>query len=341
MGTSQGRAPQLVPRQNSQQFEDDNPHTSNAPDIFTRSAETNDEGNIVQLDREDATTRCQIGRKVAEGSFSVMFAATWLSNQKEVAIKFSTAQKLIPIVIQEPRKCNSPQIRDEYRAYRALSGCVGDGIPNVYFFGWLHLHNVLVIDLLGLSLGDLFDGCGRTFTFKTVAMIATQLLKTFQQVHEKGWIYRDVKPDNSLVGKPSYRSANTVHVIGLGIAKLYRDPKTLQHVPHRNCRSLAGTLRYISLKAHQGHEQSRRDDLKALGNQNIKAATKEEKSAKIREKKQTTSTTKLCEGFPSVEEYFNYVRKLDFKDTPDYEYLRGHFSSALRDIDDANNGTYY
>jgi hypothetical protein len=88
MGTSQGRAPQLVPRQNSQQFEDDDPHTSDAPDIFTRSAGTNDEGNIVQLDREDATTRCQIGRKVAEGSFGVVFAATWLSDQKEVAIKF-------------------------------------------------------------------------------------------------------------------------------------------------------------------------------------------------------------------------------------------------------------
>ena len=177
-------------------------------------------------------------------------------------------------------------------------------------------------------------------------------MKTFQQVHEKGWIYRDVKPDNFLVGKPGSRLANTVHVVDLGMAKLYRDPKTLQHVPHRNGRSLAGTLRYMSLKAHQGHEQSRRDDLEALGNvfiyflrgklpwQNIKAATKEEKSAKIREKKQTTSTTELCEGFPAVEEYFNYVRKLDFEDTPDYEYLRGHFSSALRDMDDANNGTY-
>jgi hypothetical protein len=54
---------------------------------------------------------------------------------------------------------------------------VKDGIPNVYFFGHLHLHNVLVIDLLGLSLEELFDGCGRTFTFKTVAMIATQLVR--------------------------------------------------------------------------------------------------------------------------------------------------------------------
>jgi casein kinase 1 len=165
-------------------------------------------------------------------------------------------------------------------------------------------------------------------------------------------IYRDVKPDNFLVGRPGSSSANTVHVIDLGMVKLYRDPKTLQHVPHRNGRSPAGTLRYMSLKAHQGQEQSRRDDLEALGNvfiyflrgqlpwQNIKAATKEEKSAKIREKKQATAITELCEGYPMVKEYFTYVRELGFEATPDYDYLRELFSSARSDMGGADDGAY-
>jgi hypothetical protein len=53
---------------------------------------------------------------------------------------------------------------------------VEDGIPSVYFFSQLYLQNVLVIDLLGPSLEDLFDGYGRKFTPKTVAMIGTQLV---------------------------------------------------------------------------------------------------------------------------------------------------------------------
>jgi casein kinase 1 len=50
------------------------------------------------------------------------------------------------------------------------------GIPNVYYFGQEGLHNILVIDLLGPSLEDLFDHCGRRFSIKTVVMVAKQMV---------------------------------------------------------------------------------------------------------------------------------------------------------------------
>jgi len=50
------------------------------------------------------------------------------------------------------------------------------GIPNVYYFGQEGLHNILVIDLLGPSLEDLFDSCGRKFSIKTVVMVAKQMV---------------------------------------------------------------------------------------------------------------------------------------------------------------------
>ena len=50
------------------------------------------------------------------------------------------------------------------------------GVPQVHHFGQEGLHNVLVIDLLGPNLEDLFDMCGRKFTIKTVCMAAKQMV---------------------------------------------------------------------------------------------------------------------------------------------------------------------
>ena len=51
------------------------------------------------------------------------------------------------------------------------------GVPQVYYFGQEGLHNILVIDLLGPSLEDLFDMCGRKFSTKTVCMTAKQMVR--------------------------------------------------------------------------------------------------------------------------------------------------------------------
>ncbi|KAJ7284580.1 kinase-like protein [Mycena rebaudengoi] len=247
-----------------------------------------------------------------------------------------------PVAIKfEPRKSDAPQLRDEFRSYRTLNGT--PGVPQVHHFGQEGLHNVLVIDLLGPNLEDLFDMCGRKFTVKTVCMAAKQMVTRVQAIHEKSLIYRDIKPDNFLIGVPGTKNANTIHVIDFGMAKHYRDPKTKVHIPYRERKSLSGTARYMSINTHLGREQSRRDDLESLGHvfmyflrgglpwQGLRAATNKQKYEKIGEKKQTTPIVELCEGFP--EEfgiYMNYVRKLGFEETPDYDFLRELFSKVMK-----------
>ncbi len=133
------------------------------------------------------------------------------------------------------------------------------------------------------------------------------------------------------------------------MAKRFRDPKTGEHIPYKDGKSLTGTARYASIYTHLGigiiiHnlEQSRRDDLEALGYvllyfcrgelpwQGMRAKTKKEKYQKIMDKKIATTPDEICKNYP--EEfiiYFQYCRGLQFEEKPDYNYVRSLFKIII------------
>lgn len=198
----------------------------------------------------------------------------------------------------------------------------------------------MVLDLLGPSLEDLFNYCGRRFQLKTVLMLADQLLSRLEYVHTKSFIHRDVKPDNFLIGLGKRQSV--IHIIDFGLAKKYRDPRSHQHIPYRENKNLTGTARYASINTHIGIEQSRRDDLESLGYvlmyfirgslpwQGLKANTKKQKYERIMDRKMSTSTEQLCKGYATeFRSYFEYCRSLRFEDRPDYAYLKRLFKELF------------
>lgn len=68
-----------------------------------------------------------------------------------------------------------PQLEYEARVYKTLAG--GVGIPFVRWYGREGDFNVLVMDLLGPSMEDLFNYCKRRFSLKTVLLLADQLVR--------------------------------------------------------------------------------------------------------------------------------------------------------------------
>ncbi|KAK6161288.1 hypothetical protein DH2020_004669 [Rehmannia glutinosa] len=236
-------------------------------------------------------------------------------------------------VKMESVKTKHPQLYYESKLYMLLQG--GTGIPHLKWYGVEGEHNAMVIDLLGPSLEDLFNYCNRKFTLKTVLMLADQLINRVEYVHSRGFLHRDIKPDNFLMGLG--RKANQVYIIDFGLAKKYRDLQTHKHIPYRENKNLTGTARYASVNTHLGVEQSRRDDLESLGYvmmyflrgslpwQGLKAGTKKQKYDKISEKKmltpieQPTGKITLNPG-PSAERA---------EKTPVKQEVRDRFSGAV------------
>ncbi|XP_075500832.1 casein kinase 1-like protein 10 isoform X1 [Primulina tabacum] len=264
----------------------------------------------------------KLGRKIGSGSFGELYLGVNIQTGEEVGIKLESV------------KTKHPQLHYESKIYTHLQG--GTGIPNLKWFGVEAEYNVMVIDLLGPSLEDLFNYCNRKLSLKTVLMLADQLINRVEYMHSKGFLHRDIKPDNFLMGLG--RKANQVYVIDYGLAKKYRDLQTHKHVPYRENKNLTGTARYASVNTHLGVEQSRRDDLESLGYvlmyflrgslpwQGLKAGTKKQKYDKISEKKMLTPIEMLCKSYPSeFISYFHYCRSLRFEDKPDYSYLKRLF----------------
>ena len=279
----------------------------------------------------------RLEKRIGSGAFGEIYLARHITTKQKFACKV------------EPVSTKHPQLKYEERVYNYLKG--GKGIPAVHFYGEVGDYYCMVIELLGRSLEDLFQYCGNVFSLKTVLMLGDQMLQRIEFVHNNSFLHRDIKPDNFLMGYG--KSSHILYIIDFGLAKRFIDPKTGEHIPYRDGKSLTGTARYASLNTHIGQEQARRDDIESIAFvmiyflkgslpwQGVSGKDKDEKYKKIKEKKIDTRITELSKGLPpQFLKFFELVRNIGFEDAPDYIALRTLLAEIFTEHEYQNDFEY-
>ena len=251
-------------------------------------------------------------KKLGEGSFGSVYKAIY--DDEYYALKLEDISQDYDLLENEAT---------------VLSYLQGPHIPKFESYSKDRGYNILVMELLGDSLDNLFIKLGQ-FSVKTTAMLGYQMIKILKYIHDKHIIHRDIKPDNFAMGRNE--SNGTLFLIDFGLAKKFRSSRTFKQYPLTKRKSLTGTARYASINALQGYEQSRRDDLESAGYvmmyllrgdlpwQNIKIKGKHDKYAKICNKKKEVSSQELGKNFPvEFSEILEYFKNLGYTEDPNYE----------------------
>ena len=262
-------------------------------------------------------------KKLGEGSFGKVYKAEY--NGEYYALKFESRSRTKSLLEMEST---------------VMAYLQGPNIPYIKSFGYSGDYNLLVMQYMDKSLEDILH-IRKTFSIKTTAMIGFQLIGVLHFIHDKNFIHRDVKPDNCVMGSEELNE--NLYLIDFGLAKKYRSSRTLKQYPMTRKKKLTGTARYASIHALEGYEQSRRDDMEAVGYvmayllrgglpwQGLKIKTKENKYKNILEKKKKISSEELFKGFPGeFAEILDNVKKLEYLEEPEYEMLRNKLLSLCK-----------
>ena len=258
------------------------------------------------------------------GSFGAVYKGINIKNGENVAIKIEEWKKTGDLL--------------EGEAY-FLFNLKGNGVPEVKSFGRFGKYKILVETLLGDSLDEISNKINKNFSLKDICMIGIQLIERLEYIHSKYIVHRDIKPENLLVDKKTKR---IIYLIDFGLSKKYRSERTGKHIKYFLHKKMTGTARYASRNAIRGGEQSRRDDLECTGYvliylaknnlpwQGLKEKDESKRFKQIYIIKQKIKPEILCSALPNEFcEYIKYIKKLQFEEDPNYEFLKGLFLNVL------------
>ncbi|OAY76608.1 Casein kinase I isoform delta-like [Ananas comosus] len=270
----------------------------------------------------------KIERKLGKGGFGQVYVGRRMSppNSNDRAAGSNALEMALKFEHRSSKGCNyGPPY--EWQVYNTLGGI--HGVPRVHYKGRQGDYYVMVMDMLGPSLWDVWNNNSHTMSTEMVACIAIEAISILEKMHSKGYVHGDVKPENFLLGPPGTPEEKNLFLVDLGLATKWKDSTTGQHVEYDQRPDVfRGTVRYASAHAHLGRTGSRRDDLESLaytlifllrGRLPWQGYQGENKGFLVCKKKMATSPESLCSFCPQpFRQFVEYVVNLKFDEEPNY-----------------------
>ncbi|WMV56491.1 hypothetical protein MTR67_049876 [Solanum verrucosum] len=279
----------------------------------------------------------QVERKLGKGGFGQVFLGRRLSGGNESSNGQGAVEVALKFEHMKSKGCNYGPPH-EWQVYNTLGG--SHGVPSVHYKGRVGDYYVMVMDMLGPSLWDVWNSSGQAMSAEMVACIAVESLSILSIMHAQGYVHGDVKPENFLLGQPSTPQEKKLFLVDLGLATKWRENVKGPHVVYDQRPDMfRGTVRYASAHAHLGRTASRRDDLESLaytliflhrGRLPWQGFQGDNKSFLVCKKKMATSPEMLCCFCPSpLREFLDIVINMKFDEEPNYSKLISLFGSLL------------
>ncbi|OWM73420.1 casein kinase 1-like protein HD16 isoform X2 [Punica granatum] len=279
----------------------------------------------------------KVERKLGKGGFGQVFVGRRANGGNERATGAGALEVALKFEHRNSKGCNyGPPY--EWQVYTALGG--SHGVPKVHYKGRQGDYYVMVMDMLGPSLWDVWNTSGQAMSSEMVACIAVEALSILERMHARGYVHGDVKPENFLLGQPSTAQEKKLFLVDLGLATKWRDGASGHHVEYdQHPDMFRGTVRYASVHAHLGRTASRRDDLESLaytliflhrGRLPWQGYQGDNKSFLVCKKKMATSPEMLCCFCPSpLKQFLEIVVNMKFDEEPNYSKLISLFDSLI------------
>uniref|UniRef100_A0A2K6WIL6 non-specific serine/threonine protein kinase n=1 Tax=Onchocerca volvulus TaxID=6282 RepID=A0A2K6WIL6_ONCVO len=189
----------------------------------------------------------------------------------------------------------------------------------------------IVMQLVGASIDKLQKQQPKKhFTFSTTTKLGLQTLEGIGDLHDLGYLHRDVKPQNFTIGLKE--KTNVIYLLDFGIARRYveKDSRAIR-LPRETVRFL-GTVRFASRNCHYAREQCRRDDLESwiymllefteYASLPWSRVVDRDNVCKEKERLFAGIYTKHIASLPKeIHKILKYINELNFQDTPDYKYV--------------------